>query len=168
MGMWLQGVSINSVGSWQLHRTREHLPVIQRREIYISSNSISFFDPAQTASQTSWTLNGMSIKRPQGICVFDEVLSVNFFLRTQMNSGQGDSHSKCTLWTGCLREAKLFPNPDPSTQSNTQVHTLLGYTPPAIAHFPHLLLHIKNAVLLSLTAHAAKATKPWGWPADTP
>lgn len=74
--------------------------------------------------------------------VFYEV--VIFCLSAEMNSGQDNSHSKCTLWTICLRQTKpSIPPPPP------QIHR----------PFSPLFLHIKNAVLLSLAAHAAKPTR---------
>lgn len=53
-----------------------------------------------------------------------------FCLSMETNSGQDNSHPKCTLWTRCPRQVKPFLNPHPPT------HTLLGYTSLALTHFP--------------------------------
>lgn len=55
-----------------------------------------------------------------------------FCLRAELNSGQDNSHSECTLWTCCLRRAKTLPKPPPPTHTHTSTHT---HTHPTRTHF---------------------------------
>lgn len=88
------------------------------------------------------------VVRLQIILTFDEKhnLLVSCCMCVEMNSGQGDSHSKCTLWTLRLRQA------DPSTSPTFRMHI----TQPC--SFSPLFLHIKNAILLNRAAHSTEPT----------
>lgn len=132
-------------------------------------------NPAQAASQTRWNLAEYLVqwitweklfvcyhKATNDACIqWSCQLLVSFCLSSETNSGQDNSHSKCTLWTLCLRQAKPSVTPHPYPPH-------LECTTPGLVRFSPLLLHIKYDDLLSLAAHVAKPTRLWALTADTP